>query len=196
MSAKPWERQEKESEQAFQAFLTYLNQGVERATRKVARQLSKSESLIMRWSAKWNWPHRIESHTDHLLSIATESRERETTRQAKKILTANEVKIGLSRIADSDIAEIFEPDGTFDLAAARARGVTRLIKSISFDKDTGRVTKIEAYSAHEGYRDMGKAHGIFPTTIKIAPEDADKLIDDAIAQHGLPALESASDAIN
>lgn len=105
------------------------------------------------------------------------------------ILTGNQVLIGLSAIADFDIAEVFEEDGTFNLKSAKARGVTRFIKSVSFDKDTGKVTKIEAYSAHEAYRDMGKHRGLFPTKIEIAKEVA----DDAINRSGVPLPETFGD---
>lgn len=111
------------------------------------------------------------------------------------ILSANEVLSGLSNIADIDIAQVFEPDGSFDLVEAKKRGVSKYIKSISFDKDTGRVTKVEVYSAHEGLRDMGKHRGLFPTRIELSRAEADDAINKSGAPlpetfHGEPVVES------
>jgi len=111
------------------------------------------------------------------------------------ILSANQVLAGLSGIADIDIADVFEPDGSFDLAKAKARGVSRYIKSITRDKDTLAVTKVEVYSAHEGYRDMGKHRGLFPTKIEISKSEADEAIDRSGAPlpetfHGEPVVDS------
>lgn len=78
-----------------------------------------------------------------------------------KILSAAEVRVGLSRIASADIADVLEPDGSLDLQKAKERGVSRLIKTLKYDKDTGRIVHFELYNAHVGFQDMGKAHGIF-----------------------------------
>lgn len=106
------------------------------------------------------------------------------------VMTANQVLSGLSFIAENDIADVFEADGSFDLAKAKERGMSKLIKSISRDKDTGEVTKVEVYSAHEAYRDMGKYHSLFPTQLKITSDDADKAINEALEKHNLPKPES------
>tara|TARA_B100000949_G_scaffold128601_2_gene113425 strand:- start:3908 stop:4483 length:576 start_codon:yes stop_codon:yes gene_type:complete len=55
----PWERQFNESRKAFDAFCIYRDMGPTRSAQKVARELSKSEPLIRRWSAKWNWVERV-----------------------------------------------------------------------------------------------------------------------------------------
>lgn len=55
---KSWERQPKESLKAYEAFYLYLQLGDNRSVRKVAQELSKSETLIKRWSATWSWQKR------------------------------------------------------------------------------------------------------------------------------------------
>lgn len=100
-----------------------------------------------------------------------------------KILSAAEVLVGITKIAQSDIADVI--DDPF-LQAAKLKGVSRLIKSINFDKDTGRVTRIEMYNAQTAFVDLGKHLGLFPTKIEITPSDADRLIDGAAKTHGLP----------
>lgn len=77
------------------------------------------------------------------------------------ILTANEVLGGLSAKARADIADVLEADGSFNLAKAKERGKSKLIKSLKFDKDTGKVVGVELYSAHEAERDLGKFHKLF-----------------------------------
>ncbi|MEV7936636.1 hypothetical protein AB0O82_10875 [Kitasatospora sp. NPDC088264] len=54
-TAEPWERQDGESAQAFEAFATYRDMGPARSTAKVARELGKSGSLTDRWSRSYAW---------------------------------------------------------------------------------------------------------------------------------------------
>lgn len=98
-----------------------------------------------------------------------------------KILSATEVLVGLTRIAEADMAEVFEGDGSFDLASAKKRGMSKLIKSMSFDKDTGRLTKLELHNAHGAHVDLGKYHKLFTEKIEIVkPTEAAREALDAI----------------
>jgi chromatin segregation and condensation protein Rec8/ScpA/Scc1 (kleisin family) len=54
-----YERQEGETIKAFEAFSKYRDMGMERSLRKVAQELSKSETIIKRWSSQWNWVERV-----------------------------------------------------------------------------------------------------------------------------------------
>ena len=78
-----------------------------------------------------------------------------------KILSATEVLVGLTKFAQADPADVFEPDGSFNLQKARERGVSHLIKSVNLDKDTGKVTKVELYNAQQAHIDLGKHHRLF-----------------------------------
>ena len=60
----PWERQHDETVKQFEAFCIYRDMGKERSLQKVAEQLSKSETLIKRWSSKNNWIKRVASWED------------------------------------------------------------------------------------------------------------------------------------
>lgn len=60
----PWERQRGESRQAFEAFRTYRDMGAKRTVRKTAQELSKSETTIKGWSAKWSWVARTTAYDD------------------------------------------------------------------------------------------------------------------------------------
>lgn len=84
-----------------------------------------------------------------------------------RVLSAAEVLIGLTRIAQADVAEVFETDGSFDLASAKRRGVSKLIKSMKFDKDTGRLVSLELHNAHGAHVDLGKYWKLFTDKIEI-----------------------------
>lgn len=60
-----WNKQPKESPQAFQAFRLYLDLGLERTQGQVARQLEKSFQLISKWSTRNDWRRRAEAWNIH-----------------------------------------------------------------------------------------------------------------------------------
>lgn len=100
-----------------------------------------------------------------------------------RILSATEVLVGLSRFALADPAEVFEADGSFSLQKAKERGVSRLIKSLSFDKDTGKLTKVELHNAHQAHVDLGKYHKLFVDKLEIVqPEDLDAALERELAR--------------
>ena len=63
---KSWERQPRESIQAFEAFDLYCQMGADRSIRRVAKELSKSETLIKRWSSTWSWQKRSRDYDNEL----------------------------------------------------------------------------------------------------------------------------------
>ena len=65
----PFEQQPRESDKAFAAFSLYLSLGAERSTREVGKQLGKSEGLIERWAAKFDWRSRVAAHGAHLAVV-------------------------------------------------------------------------------------------------------------------------------
>ena len=72
--AHAFEQQTNESAKAFAAFAVYLGLGAERSLASVGKLLGKSEPLMKRWSAKFDWPARVQAHATHLALV-----ERETT---------------------------------------------------------------------------------------------------------------------
>ena len=69
----PFEQQPRESAKAFAAFSLYLSLGPERSTREVGKQLGKSEGLIERWAAKFDWRSRVAAHAGHLAIVEREA---------------------------------------------------------------------------------------------------------------------------
>ena len=55
-----WDRQETESNKAFQAFCVYRDLGVGRTLAAVAEKLRKSYDLIRRWSKNYFWLRNIQ----------------------------------------------------------------------------------------------------------------------------------------
>ena len=68
-----FEQQPRESAKAFAAFSLYLSLGAERSTREVGKKLGKSEGLIERWAAKFDWRSRVAAHAAHLALVEREA---------------------------------------------------------------------------------------------------------------------------
>ncbi len=62
----PWEKQKGESKQAFEAFTIYRDLGGKRSLQKVANELSKSHTLMKKWSSRWNWVERAAAWEEEL----------------------------------------------------------------------------------------------------------------------------------
>ena len=71
--AQLFEQQPKESAKAFAAFSLYLNMGSERSLAEVAQKLHKSVTMLGRWSAKFDWPARVQAHAAHLAGVEREA---------------------------------------------------------------------------------------------------------------------------
>ncbi len=60
--AKAWDRREKESPQAYEAFMEYLTrEPAQRSARDVGEALGKSTALMERWCATHDWVDRCRS---------------------------------------------------------------------------------------------------------------------------------------
>lgn len=68
-----FERLPKESAKAFAAFSFYLNMGPQRSAREVGERLGKSETLISRWSTKFDWAGRIMAHGAYVAEVQREA---------------------------------------------------------------------------------------------------------------------------
>ena len=79
----PWERQKGETSKAFEAFTHYRDLGNKRSIRRVADLLVKSNTLISRWSAKYDWVERIVEYENWLDAEARLESE-ELVKNAKK----------------------------------------------------------------------------------------------------------------
>jgi len=73
--ALAFEQQPRESDKAFAAFSLYLSMGPERSLAEVAQKLNKSVTMLGRWSAKFDWPARVQAHAAHLAVVEREALE-------------------------------------------------------------------------------------------------------------------------
>lgn len=88
-SDKPWERQQGESVQAFEAFDLYCRMGPDRSLHKVGTELSKSYTLISRWSSRWGWIERSRAYDNELKRQEIEEQRKATRKmQQRHIQTA------------------------------------------------------------------------------------------------------------
>jgi hypothetical protein len=92
-----WSRQEGESGKAYEAFSLYRDLGPERSITKVAYELSKSRTLIGRWSSVHSWVDRVaaleardamirmEAVETHLEAVADDHAKREVALQGRAL---------------------------------------------------------------------------------------------------------------
>lgn len=62
---QPWEQQQDESDEAYEAFVIYADMPTGRTLAKVAGALGKSEALMERWSARDGWRQRVLAKNRH-----------------------------------------------------------------------------------------------------------------------------------
>lgn len=79
-----WERQEGETDKAYEAFALYRDMGAGRSLREVARKLNKSLTQITKWSTPNNWSERVSAWDDH-----ADERRRERNLQRQKQVEDN-----------------------------------------------------------------------------------------------------------
>ncbi len=89
-SDKPWERQQGESEKAFEAFTVYRDLGNARTISAVSEKLSKSRQLLSRWKAKWKWEERVRAYDNDLVNQAKAKAEKDI-----KDMTGRHIKIAM-----------------------------------------------------------------------------------------------------
>ena len=104
-----WERQPEESAKAWEAFVIYRDLGLQRSLRKVAEELSKSETLMKRWSKQYDWPKRAQAwdaEQDRISRAAqVEEIKKMRRRHAKIAETAmDKISAALERLDPEDIS--------------------------------------------------------------------------------------------
>lgn len=123
-----WHRLENETDAAFSAFKIYL--ALEpRSISKVAKKLSKSLSLIKRWSAKYDWRNRAIAYDN---SILEETHAQEINRRKKDIERQHEIGDLLIEKAVAILQTADTKRGTFYAAAQMADLGCKLINE-SYD---------------------------------------------------------------
>lgn len=101
----PWERNNKESEQGWEAFVIYRDMGQSRSLVKVARRLNKSGTMVNRWKARHNWHERVKEWDRHADDLKRAEKEKEIREQARR-----EIRLGklMQKLSESHL-ERYEP---------------------------------------------------------------------------------------
>lgn len=109
---KPWERKEKETVRAYEAFCVYRDMGPERSIAKTGQKLGKNTTTLSEWSSRNDWVKRAAAWDDEQDKIAREIAQKEMAneirrmrkRQAEagKFMQIKAIK-ALNRIAEEDI---------------------------------------------------------------------------------------------
>lgn len=125
-SRDPWERNDKETDPAWEAFQIYRDMETKRTLGKVARQLGKSAKLIEKWSRTHNWRERCKAWDRHEDDIRRAKREKEIEEQAQR-----EIRLGklMQKLSEAHL-ERFEPsivqnkDGSISFQYGKGKKVT------------------------------------------------------------------------
>jgi phage terminase small subunit len=132
-------------------------------------------------------------------------------RLGKHIASADEVLETLTNHSRADLAEVLESDGSFNLAGAKRRGVSRLLKKLKvktrYEKDAeGNPVPVtehefELHDAQAATVHLGKFHKLFADKSEVEVSiDSDRLADSIItslmAAAARKRLEAESTAIS
>ena len=105
---RPWDRQEGETSQAFEAFATYRDMGSSRTQRALSERLGRTIASLSRWAKQWRWKARIvafETHEDQQMrKVLLDGR---TKMRARHVALASRIQRKLmERISDLDADQI------------------------------------------------------------------------------------------
>ena len=113
-----WERQPGESPQAYEAFVSYRDMGVERSVRAVGQRLDKSRTQIGKWSSAWKWVVRARTWDNELDRAA----------RAKAVKKAGEMKDRHVNLAMQLQKKALEALEDVDMASPAARNLLMFIE--------------------------------------------------------------------
>lgn len=140
---QPWERQEGESAQAFEAFALYLEMGAGRSVRTVAQKLYKSDTLIGRWSRTYRWVERCRAWDNHL--------QREAQKNAiagKRDMVRRHIE--LANLLQSIVLEAITEGGTDMITPQNLASVMKLATSLERESREADVEACGGALAEEG----------------------------------------------
>lgn len=92
-----WDRQPRETDQAWDAFRRYRDLLQDRSLAKIAREVGKSTALMERWSRKWQWNRRAYEYEVYLDRAAQQEAHRERGKMA--VRHAQQAQLHMSALA-------------------------------------------------------------------------------------------------
>lgn len=161
---QPWERREKESTKAYEAFCIYRDMGRERSLSKVAAKLEKSETLMGRWSGEHKWVDRAAKWDDEQDRIEREIAQKEQAREIRemrkrhadlaKVMLIKSAK-ALARIPDDDIKP-GDISRMVDVASKLERISRGDVGEVVEERDGGKATPAVTFYIPDNNRDKPK----------------------------------------
>lgn len=126
-----WLRQPHESKQAYAAFVAARDAGPTRSVTTVAAGLSKSRSLISRWSTHWGWVERCAAYDEHLeqarLQKVQDAVAAAGEKQARMVAAGLQVAFVLPRAVLECLQDPTQLAGLIAQAKASPRGLLQLL---------------------------------------------------------------------
>lgn len=132
-----WERLDKESEQAYEAFQMYKDMGLQRSLTKVAKTLNKSIALMGRWSTRDGWKERALAYDRYIEKVATDTQTKTIQDMLERhtkmsLMFQNAVVEGLrelkgSKLSATDLIRIFETSVRIE---RQSRGVADVVDEV------------------------------------------------------------------
>lgn len=153
-----WERQHGETEEAWEAFLTYLHLE-KRRVQTVCEQLSKSRTIISRWKSKWFWDERVEAYDSDLQREAFKEAVKERKEMNKRhvnlamhlqVAVADALKTkDFSKMSDKDIVAFVRMATELE-RGARMDNLSMYPKQAAGENDIGDTEDVVIYVPDNG----------------------------------------------
>lgn len=142
-----WERQENESNKAFQAFCVYRDLGTGRTLAKVAEKLRKSYDLIRRWSKNYFWQNRADAW-DKMIA------EKAAQKAAEEYSKMLEVQINLGKMLQAKAAKAIQ---NIDFENVSIKSLPSIVNAINVGVEierTARELNLNGKTSLEDFEDV------------------------------------------
>ena len=126
-----WERQENESNKAFQAFCIFRDLGAGRTLAAVAEKLRKSYDLIRRWSKNYFWQNRADAW-DKMIS------EKAAKKAAEEYSKMLEVQINLGKMLQAKAAKAIQ---NIDFENVSIKSLPSVVNAINIGVEIERTAR-------------------------------------------------------
>lgn len=126
-----WERQENESNKAFQAFCIFRDLGAGRTLAAVAEKLRKSYDLIRRWSKNYFWQNRADAW-DKMIS------EKAAEKAAEEYSKMLEVQINLGKMLQAKAAKAIQ---NIDFENVSIKSLPSVVNAINIGVEIERTAR-------------------------------------------------------
>lgn len=145
--AEAWERREKETGNAYKAFLLYLEQGPARTFNETARRYYKNDKCqahrLFEWARKNDWAGRAREYDSHLQGIAARAAEAEAAEAGRRRVETARAGVELVRlwIAGQDPASL--PAGVIPQLLKVCSDLERLEDGQATERIDGSISWLE-----------------------------------------------------